>query len=115
MLIGQMPCTHFQFWSTILQLELYVMIYVRATREGDFQLYIDALTKTVPWFFALDHVHYAKWMTVHLHDMVSLKDSDPDVCAEFLKGKFVVKKLRRAFSAITADEEPSSSTSLDGI
>ena len=55
-------CPQFCFWSIIMQLELDVMIYVRAIREGgDFQLYIriEALTKIVPWFFALDHTHYA--------------------------------------------------------
>jgi len=36
-----------------------VMIYVRAIREVDFLLYIDALTKIVPWFFALGHTKYS--------------------------------------------------------
>ena len=79
------------------------MIYVRTIR-GDFRLYIDALTKTVPRFFALDHALYARWIPVHLRDMVSLKDSHPDVYAEFLKDKFVVKKLRHTFSANTVDQ-----------
>ena len=48
-------------------MELLVMIYVRAIREGNFLLYIDALTKIVPWFFALGHTHYARWIPVHLH------------------------------------------------
>ena len=47
----------FKFWLLILQMELAVMVYVRAIREPDFELYIDALTKIVPWFFALDHTH----------------------------------------------------------
>ena len=52
-------CPHFGFWSIILQLELCVLIYVRATRKGNSQLYIEALTKIVPWIFALDHTHYS--------------------------------------------------------
>ena len=59
-------CPQFHFWSIILQLELEVMIYVRAIREANFLLYIDALTKIVPWFFALGHTHYARWIPVHL-------------------------------------------------
>ena len=39
-----------------------VMIYVRAIREGDFLLY--ALTKIVPWFFALGHTNYARWISI---------------------------------------------------
>ena len=41
-------CSLFLFWSITLQLELDVMIYVRAIRERDFLLYIDALTNIVP-------------------------------------------------------------------
>ena len=96
-------CSHFQFWHIILQLELYVMIYVRAVCVGDFQLYVKAITKIVPWFFALDHTHYARWMPVHLRDLVSLKEVHPNIHAEFVKGNFAVRKSRRVFSAIAID------------
>ena len=71
----------FKFWSIILKLELEIMIYVRSLREGDFKLYVDALTKIAPWFFALGHTHYARWIPVHLRDMVALEDKHPDVFA----------------------------------
>ena len=47
----------YKFWSIIIKLELEIMIYVRSLREGDFMLYIDALTNIVPWFFALHEAH----------------------------------------------------------
>ena len=97
-------CPHFQFWYIILQLELYIMIYVRAIREGNFQLYVQALSKIVPWFFALDHTHYARWIPVHLRDLVSLKECHPNIYAEFEKGNFTVRKSGRAFSAIAIDQ-----------
>ncbi len=95
---------HFKFWSIILQLELNVMIFVRAIREGNFLLYIEALTTIVPWFFALDHTHYSRWIPVHLRDMVSLKECHPAIYAEFMKGNFVVKKSKHAFSSIAIDQ-----------
>jgi len=49
----------FKFWLLILLLEFTVLVYVRAIREGDFKLYVDALTKIFHWFFALDHTNYA--------------------------------------------------------
>ena len=97
-------CPLFLFWSIILQLELDVMIYVRAIREGDFLLYIDALAKLVPWFFALGHTNYARWIPVHLRDMVSLHDKHPGVFAEFRKGNCVVKKTTHVFSGIAIDQ-----------
>ena len=128
-------CPQFHFWSIILQLELQVMIYVRSIREADFLLYIDALTKIVPWFFALGHTHYARWIPVHLRDMIMLKDTHPNVNNQFMKGNFVVLKTTHRFSAIAIDQvheqnnasvksdgwccgsdrEPCSSTSLDGV
>ena len=44
-------------------------------------LNIDALTNSVPWFFALGHTNYARWIPVHLRDMVAQEDKHPDVCA----------------------------------
>ena len=81
-----------------------MLIYVRAIQEGNFQLYIEALTKIVPWFFASDNTHYSRWIPVHLCDMVALRESHPAIYAEFLKGRFVVKKSRHAFSAIAIDQ-----------
>ena len=81
-----------------------MLVYVRAIREGGFKLYVDALIKIAPWFFALDHTNYARWIPVHLRDMVTLKDVHPKVFAEFLKGNFVVKKTANRFSAIAIDQ-----------
>ncbi len=97
-------CPQFQFWSIILQLEIYVLIFVRSIREGNLELYVQALAKIIPWYFALDHTHYARWTPVHLHDMISLKQSHPSIYAEFAKGNFVVKKSKRSFSAISIDQ-----------
>ena len=104
----------FKFWLLILQMQLDVLVYVRAMREADFQLYVDALTKIVPWFFALDHIHYARWIPVHLRDMVTLKEVHPTVFAEFMKGNFV-KKTANRFSAIAIDQahEPNNASVKD--
>ena len=80
------------------------MTYVRAIREGYFLLYIDALTNIVPWFFALGHTNYARWIPVHLRDMVFLHHKHRGVIAEFRKGNFVVKKTTHVFSGIAIDQ-----------
>ena len=107
----------FKFWSIILQVELEIMIYVRSLRQGDFMLYIDALTKIAPRFFALGQTDYARWIPVHLRDMVALEDKHPDVFAEFMSGNFTVKKTTHAFSALAIDqahEQNNASVKVDG-
>ena len=67
-------------------------------------LYIDAMTNTVPWFFALGHVHCARWVPIHLRDMVALEHTHSNVHGEFMKGKFTVKKITHSFSAMAIDQ-----------
>ena len=61
----------FAYWTKVLQLQLCVLQYIHAVRSADFEDYTQSLTNLMPWFFALDHVHYARWLSVHLRDPVS--------------------------------------------
>ena len=47
----------FMFWDFILRYESLILIFVRAHREKNFSLYVEALEKLTPLFFALDHVN----------------------------------------------------------
>ena len=57
---------HFKFWAITLDLELCILNFVQSLRQGNFKLYINSLIKIAPWFFALDHHHYARWLPVHI-------------------------------------------------
>ena len=80
-----------------------MLVFVRSIREGNFPLYITALRALTPWFFALDHTHYSRWVPVHIRDMTALHERLPDVAKEFDRGSFVVHKSTRPFSAIAFD------------
>lgn len=94
----------FQYWTTVLELELLVMQFVRSLREADFTLYVQCLGQLVPWMFSLDHTNYARWLPIHIKDMVQLKHQAPSVHAEFEKGHFVVKKTDHVFSTMAMDQ-----------
>ena len=90
----------FQFWHLVLDMELIIFILIRSFREGNFTLYREALSGLIPYFFANNSMNYARWLPVHLKDMMSLEQQHPEAAREFHKGKFVVYKSRREFSAI---------------
>lgn len=96
-------CPLFQFWSITLTFELSILILVRSIREGNFKLYILALKQLLPWFFALDHINYSRWLSIHLRDLTGLQETNPDVNEEFAAGKCVIHKTRRSFSGISID------------
>lgn len=99
---SQVP--QFHFWATILNLELLVFCFIRSYRESDFELYRESLSELIPFFFALDHTHYARWLPVHLRDMLSLERKHPDVFKEFSGGSFAVSKTQKAFSSMAIDQ-----------
>jgi hypothetical protein len=93
----------FFYWSTVLDLELLVLSFVRSIRLGSFSLYVQCLQKLAPWFFVCDHTHYARWLPVHIRDMLNLPSSHPDVYEQFMLGKFTVAKTQNNFSCIALD------------
>ena len=95
---------HFYYWLKTLSLEVTLLLYVRSLREGNFQLYLESLTKIVPWMFALDHTHYSRWLPVHIRDMNLLSEKHPAIFTEFCAGKFVVHKTSNKFSAMAIDQ-----------
>ena len=78
--------------------------FVRSLRERDFLLYVQACDELCAWFHALDHTNYARWLPVHVRDMVELPENHPEVYAEFMKGNFVVQKSAKKFSLIAKDQ-----------
>lgn len=94
----------FQYWALVLELELLALQFVRSFREADFDLYIQCLGQLVPWMFALDHTNYARWLPIHIKDMVQLKEKVPSVFEAFKNGNFVVQKSAHVFSTMALDQ-----------
>ncbi len=56
------------------------------------------------WFFALDRTNYARWISVHLKDLLELKTRHPDLYQEFKNGKFTAQITTKSFSAMALDQ-----------
>ena len=89
----------------VLDLEVEILIFVRSIREGNFPLYVQSLRSLVKWFFALDHFNYARWIVVHVFDLISLHITHPDVYEQMLKGSFSFAISKRPFSQILSDSK----------
>ena len=94
----------FKFWFLVLQLQLTILVFVRSIRSVNFRLYNQSLAKLVHWFFTFDHYHYARWISVHLRDMMALSHLHPHIHTEFVKGHFTVKTTSHAFSNMAIDQ-----------
>lgn len=94
----------FKFWDTALNLIIIVLRFVRSIRSGNFPMYLDSIRKILPWFFALDHVNYARWLSIHLKDLVNLMNNHPQLLKHFENGQFVARKSNRKFSGMALDQ-----------
>ena len=93
----------FCYWSLVLDLELCVLQFIYSIRTSNFERYIDALRMLLPWFFSLDHTHYACWLLVHLKDLSELRVHRLSTLPAFFCGAFTVNKTKRPVSAIALD------------
>ncbi|CAG2254404.1 unnamed protein product [Mytilus edulis] len=77
---------HFKFWYITLKFEFTLLIFIRSIREANFLLYIEALSKIIPWFFDLDHTNYSRWLPIRLRDTLQLPKKNPETNRAILSG-----------------------------
>ena len=97
-------CPQFQYRLITLRMECDLLLFLRSIRSRNFQLYKYAIAKILPWLFAHDHFHHARWLSVHLNQMIMLQDTCPTIYDAFLNsGNFVVSRTQNPFSAMGID------------
>ena len=77
---------------------------IRSFREGNFTLYCESLSGLISYFFANNNINYARWLPIHIRDMMCIEKQHPYVTREFYQGNFVVHKSDRNFSAMAIDQ-----------
>ena len=82
----------FSYWAAVLDFELTILQFVFSIRTADFRMYMQCLTQLMPWMFAMDHVNYARWLSVHIRDLGALEETHRDVFRHFSSGAFVAGK-----------------------
>ena len=56
----------FGLWLNYIQMVEVLLMFLRATRENNWDLHLSAVRSMLPWFFATDRVHYARYGTVYM-------------------------------------------------
>ena len=91
------------YWSLVTNLQIGILVFARSVREGNFYLYVQSLRNLLKWFFALDHTNYARWLTIHVFDLIPLPITHSDVYRQTLKGFFSFVKIKRPFPRMALD------------
>ena len=93
---------------------LLLLEFIRAEREGDWELHLKVTTKMNPYFFAMDRMNYSRWLPVYIMDMRNLQEKALDVYNEFLRGNHTVSRsTSQSFNQVWTDMALEQSINLD--
>ena len=91
---------NFQYWWQYMHMVCVLLMFIRAQRDGIWELHLCAFQQMLPFFHRYDHTNYARWGCVYLAEMKQLPTAVKD---EFLKGNFVVKGSDQTFNQVDPD------------
>ena len=94
-----------------------ILSYIRATRERNFVLHLEATEALIKYFFAHDHLSYARLLPRYLSCMQNTQTNHPDIWQEFLNSNYCVTKSSIPFTSIAPDhalEQENRRVKVDG-
>ena len=93
------------FWLSYLDMVRTFSSLIYSTRTGLWHLYLELVRSLLPRTFAYDRYHYARYLTLHFVDMLSLESDHPEVYHEFINGNYTVQiSSSNTFGRVEADK-----------
>ena len=81
-----------------------VLLFIRASREGDWDGHLAAIRALLPWMFAYDRTNYARYLPVYWLEMMDLEKTHPFIYREMMKGNFAVQRQNtHGFARVPCD------------
>ena len=91
---------NFSFWWKYMEMISILLMFTRAQRDGNWELYLLSFRQMIPFYFQYDHQNYARWSIIYLAQMIQIPEQ---IREEFMKGYFVVKCSELKFTQVDPD------------
>lgn len=59
----------FAFWSVYLEMVQLLLLHLRATRTGNWDLHLSTVKSMLPWFFVTDRINYCRYASCYWLEM----------------------------------------------
>ena len=92
--------------SSYIDMVQTLLLFVRATRESDWQLHLSTVRLMMPMFFAYDRVNYARYLPAYWLEMVNLPVTHPSCHNDLsVKGQWTLQRQSvHGFASIACDQ-----------
>jgi len=78
---------------------------MRADREANFLMHIEAVKETVPYFVLAGRINYARYAPFYVVEMQQLEEKQPLMYRHMIEGEFVVRRSKsRVFNCVPTDQ-----------
>ena len=105
----------FAYWDKFLQAGDLLLNLLRAERDANFELHLDATGEAVRWFWAAGRSTYCKFVATYLSDMQSLEEKHPESFKHLQEGGFVVRRSsNHKFNCVATDQALEQTVNRDG-
>lgn len=81
----------------------YYLMFERAMRTNDIELYIFALYCMAPIFFLFNHHNYARWCARYLDELINIDEKYPGLRNEFINGALSIRRTNANFCRTPVD------------
>ena len=81
-----------------------VLLFLRDTRETNWELHLASIRKMLPWIFAYDHVNYSRYLSVYWLEMCNFLFTHPEIQKQRSEGAFAVQRSHNAFATIACNQ-----------
>lgn len=105
------------FYRNYMRMVENLLLFIRASREGQWKLHLASLHYFTGLFFVHDQLNYARLTPVYLKEMIALSVDDQRTWTFFEEGNFSVNKSNVPFCAIGVDhamEQENKSMKISG-
>jgi hypothetical protein len=93
-----------QFIASYVKQFMTILTFIRATRDNNIMMHLEATRALLKYFFANNNLSYARLQSLYLTTMEELKTTNPEIWNEFLNGNlFSVSKNGGSFRSIAPD------------
>jgi hypothetical protein len=102
---GREQSATFCYWDTFLETGDILLRLIRADRDADLSMHLDAVMDTIPYFFLAGRINYARYTPVYVAEMKELQITDPIMFQHMMSGGFVVKRSEeKTFNCVPTDQ-----------
>ena len=94
-----------EFWVSYITMVKTLLDIIRASREGNFLLHLQAVEAIIPWCFSYDRTNYSRYLPWYIKSMRELESENPKVW-EYLcnRGFSVQLSTTNSFGRIPMDQ-----------